>query len=67
MEWTPVMPQKDLQNSMAAAHLKQDGSRNDRSGEDQRWSEKKVVELDRPSAKEGTNRRLRCGPRVDSG
>ena len=35
-EWTPVMPQKDLQNSIAAAHHKQDGSRNDRSGEDQR-------------------------------
>ena len=36
MEWTPVMPQKDLQNPMAAAHLKQDGSRNGRSGKDQR-------------------------------
>ena len=36
MEWTPVMPQKDPQNSMTAAHLKQDGSRNDRSEEDQR-------------------------------
>ena len=35
-EWTPVMPQKDLQHLMAAAHLKQDGSRNNRSGEDQR-------------------------------